>query len=106
VLTLILCLPIIAFAFFKYAQRQKRLQYLRLKYGDESVVQRIMRRTFWEGQTAEQLRDSIGPPLSIDNKVMATRKRQVWKYNRTGRNRYALRITLDNGVVIGWDQKS
>lgn len=90
---------------FRHAQRQKRIEYLLDKYGDQSIVQGIMNRKFWQGQTAEQLKDSIGSPLSIDNKVMATRKRQVWKYRQTGRNRYALRITLDNDIVIGWDQK-
>ena len=29
-----------------------------------------------------------------------TRKREVWKYKPTGRNRYGLRITLDNNVVV------
>lgn len=94
-----------AFFFFKHKQRQRRLEYLLRKYGDEDVVQLIMRREFWQGQTAEQLRDAIGDPLCTDKKVMATRRREVWKYRRTGRNRYALRITLDNGVVVGWDQK-
>lgn len=92
--------------FFKYAQRQRRLEYLRDKYTDEEIVQRIMRRGMWQGQTAEQLRDSIGNPMAVDNKIMATRKREIWKYKRMGRNRYGLRITLDNDVVIGWDQKN
>lgn len=98
-------LPVV-FVFIKYVQKQKRLQYLRDKYRNEEIVQRIMNRLFWQGQTAEQLRDSVGTPLTVDNKVMATRKREVWKYNSIGRRRYALRITLDDDVVIGWDQKN
>jgi hypothetical protein len=90
----------------KHAQKQKRIQYLFDKYGDEQIVQRIMNRKFWEGQTAQQLIDSVGNPLSIDKKSMVSRKREVWKYNSIGRSRYGLRITLDNDVVIGWDQKS
>jgi hypothetical protein len=91
---------------FKFVKHQRRLDYLRTKYGDEDIVERIMRRRFWQGQTAEQLRDSVGSPVQIDNKIMATRKREIWKYRQTGRNRYALRITLDDDVVIGWDQKN
>lgn len=90
----------------KRMRRQKRIESLLDKYGNELVVERIMSRNFWEGQTAQQLIDSIGPPLSIDKKAMATRKREVWKYNRHGSNRYGLRITLDDDVVIGWDQKN
>jgi hypothetical protein len=93
-------------ALWKVVQRQRRLEYLREKYGDEEIVQRIMRHRFWQGQTAEQLRDSVGNPVRVDNKVMATRTREVWKYNPTGQNRYGLRVTLDDGIVIGWDQKN
>lgn len=47
--------------------------------------------------------DSLGRPLDIDQKVLKTK--EVWKYNQTGKGRYALRITLENGEVVGWDQK-
>ncbi len=101
-----LCLFIGGIALWKFARHRQRLTYLREKYGDEEVVQRIMRRVMWQGQTAEQLRDAVGNPLAVDNKVMATRKRETWKYRRAGSNRYRLRITLDDDVVIGWDQKN
>jgi hypothetical protein len=102
----IIALVIVAFVWFKYAQRKKRIEYLLDKYGDEDIVNRIMQGHYWEGQTAQQLRDSVGSPLSIDTKSMATRKRAVWKYRSRGRNRYGLRIILDDDVVIGWEQKN
>uniref|UniRef100_UPI002B051A6F DUF2845 domain-containing protein n=1 Tax=Providencia alcalifaciens TaxID=126385 RepID=UPI002B051A6F len=80
-------------------------EYLLHKYGDETVVNMIMNRTFWIGQTSEQLLDSLGRPLDISSKVMKTRYREIWKYNKTGSNRYGLRITLDDGCVQGWDKK-
>jgi hypothetical protein len=75
------------------------------KYGDAQIVERIMSRAYWQGQSADQLRDSLGDPVDVDEKVMKTRSRQVWKYQQTGVNRFALRITLENGTVIGWDEK-
>ncbi|MTB47103.1 DUF2845 domain-containing protein [Providencia sp. wls1950] len=84
---------------------KKRREYLLHKYGDETVVNMIMNRTFWIGQTSEQLLDSLGRPLDISSKVMKTRYREIWKYNKTGSNRYGLRITLDDGFVQGWDEK-
>jgi len=51
---------------YKHAQRQKRIQYLLDKYGDEQIVNQILRRHFWQGQTAEQLRDSVGNPITVD----------------------------------------
>jgi hypothetical protein len=103
---IVLVILIAGVVWFSYYRRQKRIKYLMDKYGDEAIVQRILGGNFWQGQTAQQLLDSIGSPLSIDRKSMATRKREVWKYNRKGKNRYGLRITLDNDVVSGWDYKN
>jgi len=93
-------LVIVGMVWLKIAKRAKRLAYLRGKYGDESVVQHIMSKTLWQGETAEQVRDSIGLPSSMDNNLLKTRKREVWKYHPHGRGRYRLRVTLDNDVVI------
>jgi hypothetical protein len=93
-------LVIVGMVWFKIAKRAKRLAYLRGKYGDESIVQHIMSKTLWQGETAEQVRDSIGMPSSMDNNLLKTRKREVWKYHPHGRGRYRLRVTLDNDVVI------
>ncbi|WP_433965987.1 hypothetical protein [Tunturiibacter gelidiferens] len=92
--------------FYLIWKRAARLSYLRAKYQNEDVVQKIMRRNFWAGQTTEQLRDSLGNPPSKDDNLLKTRKREVWKYHPSGRNRYRLRITLDDDVVVAWDQKN
>ena len=66
---------------------------------------RIERKELWVGETAAQLRDALGEPEVIDVKPLKTRSREIWKYGRTGRNRYATRITLDNGTVVRWQQR-
>ena len=78
---------------------------LTLKYRDEELVEHLLEEKFWRGQTAEQLKDSLGAPLDVDQKVLKTKVKEVWKYEQTGKNRYALKITLDDGVVVSWDQK-
>lgn len=75
------------------------------KYGDEEVVTKIMARTIWQTQTADQLRESLGDPVDTDEKVMKSKRREVWKYHQTGANRFGLRVTLEDGVVVGWDEK-
>lgn len=90
----------------KHTQKQKRLMYLRAKYQDEKTVQDIFAGYIWHGQTEEQLRDSIGQPIAIDNKLLKTMTREVWKYHPSGVNRYKLRITVENGRVAGWDKKT
>jgi hypothetical protein len=86
-------------------QRQLRRASLIQKYGNESIADRIMAKRFWVDMTQEQLLDSLGRPLDIDQKVLKTKTKEIWKYSQTGTNRYALRITLENKIVIGWDDK-
>ena len=97
---------IIGVAWYKYTKHQKRLKYLREKYQDEELVQRIAEGYFWQGQTAEQVIDSIGNPVDVDKKMLKTKKKEVWKYNHRGANRYGLRITLENSIVVEWDKKA
>ena len=96
-------------AFYFWYQRKKakdRILYLQGKYKDEDVVRKILGGYFWQGQTQEQLIDSIGRPTAIDSRVLKSATREVWKYNQTAKNRYALRVTLENGHVTGWDNKA
>jgi hypothetical protein len=106
-LPLVVCIAVIgAFIWHGNNKRKKHLEYLRAKYRDEATVQRIVEHRFWQGQTAEQLIDSLGKPAAIDNKVHNASRRDTWKYNPRGVNRYGLRITLDDDIVTGWDQKA
>lgn len=97
---------LVALSIWSEAQKKKkRRAALMLKYGDERIVDMIMSRTMWQGQTPEQLLDALGRPVDIDQRVMKTKTKEVWKYRQTGRGRFALRVTLENDRVIGWDQK-
>lgn len=85
-------------------KRRKRLEVLRRKYPEE-IVQRILGGQIWQGQTEEQLIDAIGSPAEVDTKVLKTMQREIWKYGRISAKRFRLRITVENGMVAGWDQK-
>jgi hypothetical protein len=52
------------------------------------------------------LLDSLGHPADIDEKVLKTKKKEIWKYHHMGGNRFGLRITLELNQVVGWDEKS
>lgn len=83
-----------------------RTGYLLEKHGqDGALVARLERKELWVGETAEQVRDALGEPEGVDVKPLKTRRREVWKYGRTGRNRYSTRITLDNGTVVRWQKR-
>lgn len=101
----VLIIAIALVAWYKSAQTKIRRDELMAKYQNGELVERLMARSFWQGQTSVQLRDSLGEPVDIDEKLLKTKKKEVWKYNHQGGNRYALRITLDDDVVVGWEQK-
>lgn len=86
-------------------EMQRRHAYVQAKYRDPGIVNMIMNRMLWQGQTTEQLRDSLGNPEDVDEKVLKTKTKHIWKYHQTGRNRFGLKITVENNVVVGWDKK-
>jgi len=49
-----------------FVKRKVRYSILLKKYNDEILVKKIVKRTLWQGQTAEQLIDALGEP-SIKN---------------------------------------
>ena len=91
-----------AIAVWGYLQRRKQLT---ARYGDSEIARRIMKREVWQGETQEQLLESLGQPADIDQKVLKTKSKEVWKYRPTGKNRFGLKVTLDDGVVVAWDMK-
>lgn len=82
-----------------------RIAYLSEKYADQGIVKAILDQKIWEGMTAAHLFDSAGEPEIIDQKYMKAKSREVWKYHHEGGNRFLLRVTLENGIVVGWDAK-
>ena len=53
-----------------YLQRRKQLTE---KYGDPEIARRIMKRVLWQGETQEQLLESLGTPADTDQKVLKTK---------------------------------
>lgn len=89
------------------AKATRALRYVNAleKYGDPQIAANIADHMIWAGATEEQLTESWGRPVSVDQKLLKTKTKEVWKYNRTGKNRYGSRVTLENGEVVGWEQK-
>lgn len=95
-----------SYFWYQNNKKQKRLTYLHKKYQNNDLVQKIFKGYFWQGQNESELIDSLGKPEAIDRKVLKTKTKEIWKYNPQGANRYGLRITVENGKVIGWDKKT
>jgi ABC-type multidrug transport system fused ATPase/permease subunit len=103
-----LIVALITFSIYASNKREKehRIALLTKYLGDIETVDKIMSHSIWEGQTTHELIDSLGEPVEVDEKILKTKSKEIWKYNQTGKGRFALRITLENNVVIGWDKKA
>ncbi|MGE8131681.1 hypothetical protein ACQKQD_32510 [Methylobacterium sp. NPDC080182] len=89
----------------KRRARKRRYDRLMAKYGDASIVDRIMAAEMWQGMTAEMLTDSWGRPVDRDREVYKTRTTETWKYGQTGKNRFKNRVVVENDVVVGFKQR-
>jgi hypothetical protein len=96
---------ILLIALVKAANEKARKTRIYQKYGHGEVAEDIIKKRIWTGQSSDQLVDSIGSPHDIDQKVLKTKKKEIWKYAHKGGNRYGMRITVENNVVVGWDEK-
>lgn len=89
----------------KSYQRKARIKRLMEKYGNMEIVRRIVDQTIWQGETREQLLESLGTPSDIEQSVMKTKTKETWKYTPVGKNRYKNKVIVENGVVVGWNVK-
>jgi len=85
--------------------KNSRYAKLMAKYGDEKLVHALVTQTIWQGMTIDQLKDSWGEPVAIEQKVMKTKVREIYKYKPLGKNRFRDKVTLEDGIITGWDQK-
>jgi hypothetical protein len=94
-MSLLVLILLAGFGFF-YFQNQKKAERkadLLRKYGDADLVEKILNKSIWAGQTKDELLDALCHPAEVDSKLMKTRAREIWNYNQTGKNRFGLRIT-------------
>jgi hypothetical protein len=81
--------------------RAARRADLATRYG-EQLADLIMAQKICQGMTAEHVRESWGLPVDIDQNVLKTKIKETWKYQQTGKGRFANRVFLEGGVVVGW----
>ena len=75
------------------------------KYGCTEIADRIINKTIWVGESTDQLLDSLDKPIDIDENVLKTKRKEIWKYYQKSTNRFGLKIMIENGLIVGWDEK-
>ncbi len=89
----------------KARKEREKKEYIYQKYGHTDIAERIINKSVWVGETTEQLIDSLGEPIDIDESVLKTKKKEVWKYYQKSSTRYGFKAKVENGIVVGWDEK-
>ena len=102
-LIIVIGVCVVAFFLYRALKKRRRLKYLEQKYVNKKKVEKIINGDIWQGETAEQLIDSIGNPDVIDDKLLKTQKKVVWKYGRRGAGGYNLIVNLEKGLVVSWE---
>lgn len=86
--------------------RNDRWAYLLHRY-TEPNAHKIWRGQLWLGGcTTDMAMEILGAPAAVDEKVLKTKVKRTLKYYPTGANRYALRVFVEDGEVVGWEDKS
>lgn len=94
------------------AQQQQylaRQQYLLNKFDDPVLVQRIFNRSIQLGDSRDVILEAFGPPISVDSDILKTSIKETFKYKKGNENRqdqYSIQIKLENGYVVGWEDKN
>jgi hypothetical protein len=86
-------------------KKRKRREGLLAKYGDPSIVDDIIGGLIRQGMSTEMVLDTWGKPAAVDTKVYRTKVKEVLKYNPGPRRSFANRVTLEDGVVVGWENR-
>jgi hypothetical protein len=108
------------YAINKAREKKGRIIRINAIYGNTEIAERIIKKTLWVGETAKQVIDSFGRPIAVDDHVLIDwlgrtipavahvleiKRKQTWKYYQQGKNRFRLRIVIEDGVVVGWDKE-
>lgn len=101
----LLIVVVVGYVLIKQHNTRTRRKRLVAKYGDAELVDLIMAKRIRQGMTAEQLTDSWGRPVDVDEKVYKTKTKYTFKYGKTGRNRFRERVFVENNVVVGWQER-
>ena len=84
--------------------RQDRWVYLVGRFGD-TLARAIWDGILFQGMPEECLSEFLGVPEASDQKVMKDKSAATLKYRPIGKNRFGLRVYVENGLVVGWEEK-
>ena len=86
-------------------RHQQRRETLIARFGPD-IAERILAGQYWQGATSEMLTESLGAPLDVKERVLKTKTKHTYCYQQTAKNRFALKVHLEDDQVVGWDDET
>jgi hypothetical protein len=68
------------------------------------MATRAMNGEIAQGDSRDFVEAALGDPDDISERVMKEKTRHVLKYGRINARSFAMKITLENDEVVGWEQ--
>lgn len=84
------------------AQRAHRWADLCARFG-EHAARGIIAGKYWQGATFEMVREALGAPVDVKERVYKSKTDTTWLYQQLSPQRFGLKIHFENGEVVGWD---
>lgn len=70
----------------------------------KGLAQQSMNKGLQVGLRTYEITAQFGQPAATETKQLKTKKVEIFKYMRSGRS-FALKVTFENGKVVGWDDR-
>lgn len=83
--------------------QQARFEQLSQRFGPEAAAA-ILQGRYWQGCTIEMVVEALGQPVDVKERVFKTKTKTTYCYQQIAKNRFALKIHFENGIVVGWDE--
>jgi len=71
-----IAIAVAAWLLIRFVLKQLKRDKLMKKYQDKEIVDALMKKTFWQGESEEQLLDSLGRPAVVDQQVLKTKNEE------------------------------
>jgi hypothetical protein len=83
-------------------QRLERRNLLAAKYAESPFKDDILNGNVRVGMTVDELIDSWGRPVAIDERVLKTKVVHTYKYAQISTRSFRQKVKVENGIVVGW----
>jgi hypothetical protein len=86
-------------------ERRERRERLVAMFGQDGA-DHVFHRKLWIGAPEAAAIEAFGPPDEVEERALKTKTKRILKYRDALHSaRYSVKVTIENGAVVGWEDK-